>query len=71
MESRRPPFSTKSRNSFASASLCPQVTRASPATSISGIAFLEQRVGSKLPTRILFDPDFKTIEGIARLLGAG
>jgi acyl carrier protein len=35
------------------------------------IAFLEQRVGVKLPTSVLFDPEFKTIEGIARLLGAG
>ena len=35
------------------------------------IAFLEQRAGVKLPTSVLFDPDFKTIEGIARRLGAG
>jgi acyl carrier protein len=33
------------------------------------IAFLETRLGKKLPTTILFDPNFKTINGISRLLG--
>ena len=34
------------------------------------IAFLEARLGAKLPTSILFDEGFKTINGIAQLLGA-
>ena len=32
------------------------------------IAFLEQRFDTSLPEEVLFDPDFTTIRGIARLI---